>query len=230
MLKQVIKKVDKGVLGTVTGTFRKITFHSHKNSRSSDHLIVMNIPHWLARRDAAYKTAVNLIDTVMDLETPVERRDLYLNIMKLMELAIHANNRFLFGVLKLGKPKAEDPFDSILEIIFNTSKALLALMDSSIIISNGKKIDTITRVVTVLPDIPSLHKIHEQSIQSEFQMRSVLKSLADNFQPRFEKEKILENKLLPKEDKIRYEHSLDVLLEDIPNHNLITVRLNRKLI
>jgi hypothetical protein len=228
MLKQVIKKVDKGVLGTVTGTFRKITFHSHKNSRSSDHLIMMNIPHWLARRDAAYKTAVKLIDKVMDLETPAERREEYLKIMKLMELAIHANNRFLFGVLKLGKPKAEDPFDPVLEVIFNTSKALLALMDTSKIISTGKSIDSITRVVTVLPDIPSVHQIHEQTIHSEFQLRAALKKLVDNFQPRFEKEKLFENKILTKEDKHRYEHSLNVLIEDIPNHDLITVRIKRQ--
>jgi len=228
MLKQVIKKVDKSVLGTVTGTFRKITFHSQKNSRSSEHLIVMNVPHWLARRDAAYKTAVDLIDLVISLETPGERREIYLRLMKLMELAIHANNRFLFGMLKQKKPKSEDPFDSFLEILFNTAKALFALMDSSMIISQGKKIDNITKVVAILPDIPSLHKMHEQSIQAEFQMKSVLKELTDNFHPRLEKEKNLENKLLSKEDRRRYQDSLNVIMKDIQKHDLITVRLNRK--
>ena len=228
MLKQVIKKVDKGVIGTVTGSFRKKVFQLSKSSHSSDDLFTMNIPHWLARRNAAYNLILDILLTVSDIETPIERREHYFRLMKLTELAIHSNDRFLFGLTKRSKHKSEDPFEAYLELFFNMVKSLCALVDASVIINSPKRQDKITSITTTVPAVPATRTMDNVCLKTEIALLKKKKKLVDFFKPKLEKEINLELKQLIKPEKERYHDSMSIILEDLQHHDLITLRIKHR--
>lgn len=228
MLKQVIKKVDKGVLGTVTGTFKKMSFHVPKSYDSSNELIAMNIPHWLARRNAAYQTALDVISIVSDLETPGERRENYFRLIKLIELALHANNRYLFGLVKQKKQKIEDPFNAYLEVLYNITKALCALMDASVILNSPKHHDIDTGTSTTVHATTATRVMDNVCLKTEVALRLELKNLVDSFKNKLDKERNSELKQLVKLERQRYQDSMSIILEDLQHHDLITLQIKHK--
>ena len=228
MLKQVIKKVDKGVIGTVTESLKIKAFQSAKKFNSSDDLHTMNIPHWLARRNAAYHLLLEILSTLDNIETPVERREHYFKLMKLTELAIHSNKRYLFGLSKRSKHKSEDSFEAYLELIYNMEKSLCALMDASIIINAPKKQNKLINITTTIFATNATRTMDNVCIETEKVLLTQLKNLVDSFTPKLEKEKNSELKQLIKSEKVRYNDSMNIILEDLQHHDLITLRIKHR--
>ena len=228
MFKQVVKKVDKGVIGTVTESLKIKAFQSTKKFNSSDDLHTMNIPHWLARRNAAYHLLVDVLSTLDTIETPTERREHYFRLMKLTELAIYSNKRYLFGLSKRSKHKLEDSFEAYLELLFNVVKSLCALMDASLIINAPKRENHLINITTTIAATNATRTMDNVCIKTEKILLSQLRNLVDSFTHKLEKEKNLELKQLIKSERLRYNDSMNIILEDLQHHDLITLRIKHR--
>lgn len=92
MTRQVEERAEKGFFETLTGTFKKISFIGQE-IHSGNHLSTMNVPHWLAKRDAAYAGVAQLLKDGF-AQKPVEQRSqAYTRVLSLLNLAVKAHER-----------------------------------------------------------------------------------------------------------------------------------------
>ena len=93
-----MKKPDTSVLQTVTGTFKNVSFYRKDEAHAGEHLALMNIPHWLAKRDAAYEGAVFLIKNTLVSRPPNKRKSSYARILTLLNLASKMHKRVMTNI------------------------------------------------------------------------------------------------------------------------------------
>ena len=139
MNRQVYKKAEKGVFETVTGTFKKMTFTGKEETHSGTHLALMNIPHWLAKRDAAYEGAVFLIKNALVSQTQEKRQDAYTKILTLLNLAEKAHKRVLTNLKDKPKKKPLDYIGEYFNLLTNLVRASSSLLDVDIIMTSGEE-------------------------------------------------------------------------------------------
>ncbi|MBN1864224.1 MAG: hypothetical protein JW808_04930 [Victivallales bacterium] len=90
MTRQVEDRAERGFFETLTGTFKKISFVGSE-AHSGTHLPTMNVPHWLAKRDAAFDGVVGLLKDGFAQVPADRRRGIYARLMSLMDLAVKAH-------------------------------------------------------------------------------------------------------------------------------------------
>jgi hypothetical protein len=83
-----------GVLGKVTGVLKRMAF-SDASELPDNHLLVMNLPPLIARRDAAYARAVELLQSQVFSLSDEDRCYLYEIILELLEITIEITERLI---------------------------------------------------------------------------------------------------------------------------------------
>lgn len=130
---------DKDIIRGVTQTLKKVTFSSSKAERfSQDHLITMNVPVIMARRDAAYDRAVYLLGRPLFSFPEKTRSELYGCILKLLNIAIEAGRSISLPYEPTEKQTA-DPINQYLLLLIDTVQAAFALVNHELILFQEKE-------------------------------------------------------------------------------------------
>ena len=206
MHRQVVKKADKGVLETVTGTFKKISFPGKETSHSGAHLALMNIPHWLAKRDAAYEAALFLIKNALVSHTPAKRQYSYMRILDLLNLATEAHNRIQINLKGKRKKNQIDYIGEYLSLLINLVCAGSSLLNVDIIMAS--KNDNSIGAFVGSHGAASLKAISITCMEDEKKLHESDKNLISAVDQILKKEEISSKKALDKIDRDRYDEAV----------------------
>jgi hypothetical protein len=205
MHRQVIKKADKGVFETVTGTFKKLSFSGKDEKHSRIHLALMNIPHWLAKRDAAYEGAVFLIKNALVSQSPEKRQYAYTRILALLNLAIKAHKRVLTNLRSKQKKKQVDHIEEYFNLLTNLVKAGSSLLDVDIIMASNKN-NSIGAFIGS-QGAENLKIISVTCMEDEKKLHESVTNLIITVEQLLEKEENRSKKALEKVDRDRYDEA-----------------------
>ena len=131
-------KSDKSVLKTVTGTFRNISFSRKYEPHAGEHLAQMNIPHWLAKRDAAYERAVFLIKNSLVSRSPKKRQSTYTRILTLLDVAYQAHKR-AFDDFDGNRKQQVDHIRTYFSLLRNIVSAGASLLEIDMMMASKRK-------------------------------------------------------------------------------------------
>ena len=215
MHRQVAIKAEKGVFETVTGTFRKLSF-TKDSPHSKTHLALMNIPHWLAKRDAAYDGAVYLIKNSLSSHSPPEiRQYAYTRILALLNLAEKAHKRIQTNLFNRQKKNQVDYIGVYFNLLAILVQASSSLLDADILIASSED-NSISEFVGPL-GAKHLQYISITCMEDEKKLHDSVISLIKTVEQLLEKEEIRSKKALEKIDRDRYEEAF-AELQDIYIH------------
>lgn len=211
MHRQVVKKSDKGVFETVTGTFKKLTFPGASDAHSGTHLALMNIPHWLAKRDAAYEGAVYLIKNKLISKTPAQRQYTYTRILALLNLAGKAHFRVQASMAEneSSTKKQVDYIGGYFKLLTNLVSAASSLLDVDIIMGSDKD-DSISAFVGSHA-VKNLEVISITCMEDEKKIHESVTKLITTVEQLIDKEETRSKKNLSKTDRDRYEEAFKEL-------------------
>lgn len=212
MTKEVDKKQSTGMFETVTGTFKKFTFHgSAEDSHSGSHLALMNIPHWLAKRDAAYEGAVYLVKNNLVSKAEEQRQYTYTRILALLNLASKAHYRVQASLVENDKqPKDQvDYIGEYFKLLTNLVNAASSLLDVDIIMSS--EADNSISSFVGQQGAENLNVISLTCMEDEKKLHESIMNLILTVEKLFKKEDNRSKKTLSKIDRNRYDEAFEEL-------------------
>lgn len=211
MPKKVETKQSIGVFETFTGTFRKLTSSGAQETHAGSHLASMNVPHWLAKRDAAYEGAVVLINNNLATRSNQQRQNNYSKIFALLNLACKAHYRIQASIKENEEvPKNQNDYiGQYLSLLISLTNAAASLLDVEIIMNSEENNSVSTFVgnqgfenlkIISLTCMEDANKLHESII-----------NLISSTKQTIEKEESKAKKMLPKIEKERYDEAFKEL-------------------
>lgn len=138
-----MQSLDKNVFSQVKKTIQRFTLSSStvEEKKELNPLITMNIPAWVARRDAAYGRAVKLLKEHVFTLSEQQRRELYKAVLKLLGIAIDATRSI--GAVTLPQKKMDKseggPILQYLLLLNDTVNAAHALVNHEVILEKDEK-------------------------------------------------------------------------------------------
>lgn len=216
MHRQVAIKAERGVFETVTGTFKKLSF-TKDSPHSKTHLALMNIPHWLAKRDAAYDGAVYLIKNSLSSQAPDIRQYAYTRILALLNLAAKAHKRIQTNLSDRQKKPQVDYICVYFNLLAILVRASSSLLDADILIASRND-NSISEFVGPL-GAKHLKSISITCMEDEKKLHGSVISLIATVEQLLEKEETRSKKALGKIDRDRYEEAF-AELQDIYKHGV----------
>ena len=99
------------MLSTVKKTLQKMTLTPDDNQASEHDLATMNVPPLMARRDAAYDRAIELLEQNMFSHTEEERRVIYEGVIELLNVSIDNTKAII------NPTKTKDTFGAMLQYL-----------------------------------------------------------------------------------------------------------------
>lgn len=217
MHRQVIKKADRGVFKTVTGTFKRLPF-GKEGTHSKTHLVLMNIPHWLAKRDAAYDGAVFLIKNALRSRTPEKRQYAYTRILALLNLSAKAHKKIQASLKDQQIKNQIDHIGEYFNLLINLIKAGSTLLDVDIILASNHE-NSIGKFIGN-HGASNLEIISITCMEDEKKLHDSVTNLIATVEQLFEKEENRSKKALKKIDRDRYEEAF-AELQDIYKQEII---------
>lgn len=196
---------NKDIIRGVTQTIKKVTFSSSKAERfSQDHLITMNVPVMMARRDAAYDRAVYLLKKPLFSFPEKTRSELYGCILKLLNIAIEAERSISLPYESTGK-QAVDPINQYLVLLIDTVQAAFALVNHELILFQEKKdlSNFIGKKVTM-----QMRDTDEIFCNSEMDIYHCINELIELSEAAITKYRETHKRTFSKENRDRYEKAL----------------------
>ena len=139
MQNNLLHKVEQGVIGTVTKTFKSISLSSKEKPHSGAHLTLMNLPHWLAKRNASFRAAMYIIQNNLESKSPNERNDSYQTIIELLEKSKSCHQRILINLEQNNKKRKIEYLTEYFSLISNM------LSSASLLCSSEQAIDSKTK-------------------------------------------------------------------------------------
>ncbi len=136
-------KNNKIILKNVGDTIKKITNPVSKKKSYSSHIVDMNTPALVARREAAYERIVALLHTQLLNHSEVGRILIYSSVLELLSVTIDAT-KYIYPMSKTKKISREkldenNPMLRFLKLLRDTVKASYSLVKHEIILSKNEK-------------------------------------------------------------------------------------------
>jgi len=206
MRRQVVKKTDKGVFKTLTGTFKKISFSNKDGTHFKTHLALMNTPHWLAKRDAAYDGAVFLIKNALLSQTPEKRQYVYSKILELLNLTSKAHKHIQTNLNEKQKKNQVDYIGTYFNLLTNLVRASSSLLDADIIMESHEDNSIGSFIGT--NGAESLKITSITCMEDEKKLYDSVIKLIQTVKQLLEKEKNRSKKALGKIDRDRYDEAV----------------------
>ena len=209
MQKHIEANVEKGVFETVTGTFKKIMFPDQKDSGLVLQLALINNPHWLAKRDAAYQGAVFLIKNGLISKNSEQRQITYSRISALLNIACKSHNKVLasiktqFGILQA------DHIGEYFNLLVNLVNAVSALANVDLIITSQQDNNISSFVGT--KGVENLNIINVTCMEDEKKIHESIVTLVAAVEELLIKEENRAKQFLNKVDHIRYDEAFSEL-------------------
>ncbi len=133
------QNVGEGVLDKVKRTFLRMASPFDIDVSRLDPLVTMNNPPMMARRDAAYDRAAKLLRDNVFSKSEAERSGLYLDILKLMDIAMENTKLILLPAKKGQKTAEQEPMLDYLRLLRDTVSAAKTLVFHELLLSSGEK-------------------------------------------------------------------------------------------
>lgn len=135
MQNNLLHKVEQGVIGTVTKTIKSISsLPGKEKSHSGAHLTLMNLPHWLAKRNASFRGAMDIIQNNLESKNANDRNNSYQTIIKLLEKSQNCHQRILINLEQNKKKRKIEYLTEYVSLISSmlSSASLLCASEQAI--------------------------------------------------------------------------------------------------
>ena len=140
MQNNLLHKVEQGVIGTVTKTIKSISSLPGKDKiHSGAHLTLMNLPHWLAKRNASFHGAISIIQNNLESKNSDDRNNSYQTIIELLEKTKNCHQRILINLERNKKKRKIEYLTESLSLISNM------LSSASLLCASEKTVNSTTK-------------------------------------------------------------------------------------
>jgi hypothetical protein len=130
---------SEGVFDKVKRSFLRMASPFDAGGAKLDHLVSMNYPPMMARRDAAYDRASKILHDNIFSHTEPERLFLYSAIIKLLDDAMD-NTRIILAPVKRGlKTPDREPLLDYLKLLRDTVSAACTLVSHELLLSENER-------------------------------------------------------------------------------------------
>lgn len=205
MQRHVEEGADSGVFETVTGTFKKIMFPGQSEIHSGLQLALINNPHWLAKRNAAYEGAVFFIKNRLVYKSSEERQNSYKRIIYLLDIAQKAHTKISANLSRTQNKIQVDYIGEYFNLLTNLIIAASSLINVDIFL-NSKEENSINSFVGSKGS-ENLNIISVTCMEDEKKLHESVMNLIITVESLIEKEFSLSKKSLEKVDQVRYDEA-----------------------
>lgn len=131
------RSIKNSVISTVKKTIQRVTGIDERPS-SLNHLVIMNTPVLMARRDAAYKRASLLLREHLFSYTEEGRHQIYVSVLELLNIA-EDMTREIISPLRGHNSGAKGPMLQYLKLLNDTVQAAATLVKHELVLFQDEK-------------------------------------------------------------------------------------------
>jgi hypothetical protein len=205
----VRRKTDSGVFKAISDGLKNFRMVDGKERKhASDQLTLMNIPPLLAKRDAAYDAAVEIIAEKRNSTSSGEMLVAYSDTLQLLNVSEKTNSEIEAAIVRLEHKRQAESIRAYLTLLSDVATSALFLLNSgSVICANT------TDVTSFIGDTPEFAPKTMLGFFSDIEtiLRRKFLELASSAVGNLEKERSRNHKTLSKIDRDRYDEAFKLL-------------------